>query len=744
MRANYKSIGILSIIIMLLSVLLSPAASVEVNENNTRAGNNNASSRQDDYIIYDIQPWDNLSVKPTTIYGMGIQFPYYYDILNVKLTLKVKPTPVNLSLSPAWDFSIVSPPTNTHYPDALNYSTHPYLYTGLNGTHYYRCFMGYQLPANFSSWKITNGTLNITNDVGPNATQAQTRVGDHIYNIYAVRNTTESEGSTWFTQPNRLFSNPLGSFELPPQPNGNNTIDFNISALEDWFNKADETLWMMVRSANETTSTVPSLSIFHSAEHPQQDTTPNLTISYIPYIEDLQFGWWLLDPEIHDPDPSKIWYTIVDMDEMIMTLDFNTFDEYLQNTIPDISGNMNVEFRFTTNKEVTFEQIELNTTLMKIDSDGDGAVDSVDKFPSDPTQWMDSDLDGFGDNKTGTNGDQFPYDSTQWVDFDSDGYGDNPDGNDPDIDPLDNDRNNPIKNTYDYIEYIKDDYYFSIEIPDVWTSTSTDDGKGAVDGVYYDYLAVFREQTSYTANARIDVKAVEDIDASNTDDYIMNLLQEIINYVNQRYNYSMYDSPTYGTDESDRRYGDVVLRYSENGEMVITKWRVIVSEYNEMYYVLSASVKEGRFNEYLYYFNYIFDKFEIQDEDDPVFMIICALIIVVVIITIIVGLAFKKQQETRTGTTKPDGITVHMPPPPSTPGRTAPPRRTQPIRPAQASYKTPTLYCRVCDGLGRCNECDGMGTIKSGFFGQNIINCPNCKGMGMCPSCKRIYYHSAK
>ena len=48
-----------------------------------------------------------------------------------------------------------------------------------------------------------------------------------------------------------------------------------------------------------------------------------------------------------------------------------------------------------------------------------------DAFPDDPTQWFDTDGDGYGDNASGTNGDRFPNNANQWSDTDGDGYGDN-------------------------------------------------------------------------------------------------------------------------------------------------------------------------------------------------------------------------------------------------------------------------------------------------------------------------------
>jgi len=111
------------------------------------------------------------------------------------------------------------------------------------------------------------------------------------------------------------------------------------------------------------------------------------------------------------------------------------------------------------------------------DGDNDGVDDIDDPFPIDPTQWEDSDGDGWGDNASGQNPDRCPNtngssyqdregcldtdgdgwsdpdqlgfgtwgvtsgadafvtDSTQWVDSDRDGYGDNASGNNPDLCP---------------------------------------------------------------------------------------------------------------------------------------------------------------------------------------------------------------------------------------------------------------------------------------------------------------------
>ena len=62
------------------------------------------------------------------------------------------------------------------------------------------------------------------------------------------------------------------------------------------------------------------------------------------------------------------------------------------------------------------------------DTDGDGYADQVDDLPFEPTQWNDLDGDGYGDNVQGVDYDRFKFDPTQQVDGDGDGYGDNPGG----------------------------------------------------------------------------------------------------------------------------------------------------------------------------------------------------------------------------------------------------------------------------------------------------------------------------
>ena len=99
----------------------------------------------------------------------------------------------------------------------------------------------------------------------------------------------------------------------------------------------------------------------------------------------------------------------------------------------------------------------LGSVLGCSDFDADGYADSIDVFPTEATQWLDVDGDGYGDNSEGFQGDgcveitgestedffgcpdadtdgwsdlndAFPLESSQHADADGDGYGDNSNG----------------------------------------------------------------------------------------------------------------------------------------------------------------------------------------------------------------------------------------------------------------------------------------------------------------------------
>jgi len=108
-----------------------------------------------------------------------------------------------------------------------------------------------------------------------------------------------------------------------------------------------------------------------------------------------------------------------------------------------------------------------------LDSDSDGFSDAQvdwtvedggDAFPTDTTQWRDTDGDGYGDNVLGNNPDLFPQNPNEWADTDGDGIGDNTDIDDdndlvPDVDDLNPNRdaavflNFSLFTVYEYMDY---------------------------------------------------------------------------------------------------------------------------------------------------------------------------------------------------------------------------------------------------------------------------------------------------
>ena len=77
-------------------------------------------------------------------------------------------------------------------------------------------------------------------------------------------------------------------------------------------------------------------------------------------------------------------------------------------------------------------------SLSQIDSDGDGVVDSLDAFPNDASETVDTDGDGIGNNADTDDdndnvedvNDAFPFDANESVDTDGDGIGNNADTDD--------------------------------------------------------------------------------------------------------------------------------------------------------------------------------------------------------------------------------------------------------------------------------------------------------------------------
>ena len=114
-----------------------------------------------------------------------------------------------------------------------------------------------------------------------------------------------------------------------------------------------------------------------------------------------------------------------------------------------------LKYKIRCFKFLSIALLVFSSSVFAIDTDGDGYDDSVDLFPADPLEWIDTDLDGIGNNSdpdidgdgllNGTDGgpdnnddgdlainlyDPLPRDPSEWLDTDNDGLGNNTDTDD--------------------------------------------------------------------------------------------------------------------------------------------------------------------------------------------------------------------------------------------------------------------------------------------------------------------------
>ena len=110
--------------------------------------------------------------------------------------------------------------------------------------------------------------------------------------------------------------------------------------------------------------------------------------------------------------------TDTDGDGMPDTLIGNYTGDLVEDTDDDNDG-------WNDTTEVSCGNDPLSNMSVPSDIDGDTVCDTMDAFPSDPSEWDDTDGDGIGDNS-----DAFPNDASESSDNDGDGIGDNADTDD--------------------------------------------------------------------------------------------------------------------------------------------------------------------------------------------------------------------------------------------------------------------------------------------------------------------------
>ena len=114
-----------------------------------------------------------------------------------------------------------------------------------------------------------------------------------------------------------------------------------------------------------------------------------------------------------------------------------------------------LKYKIRCFKFLSILSLVVSSAAFAVDTDGDGYDDSIDLFPADPTEWIDTDLDGIGNNSdpdidgdgllNGVDGgtdnnddgdlainiyDPLPKDPSEWLDTDNDGLGNNTDTDD--------------------------------------------------------------------------------------------------------------------------------------------------------------------------------------------------------------------------------------------------------------------------------------------------------------------------
>ena len=57
-----------------------------------------------------------------------------------------------------------------------------------------------------------------------------------------------------------------------------------------------------------------------------------------------------------------------------------------------------LKYKIRCFKFLSILTLVFSSTVFAIDTDGDGYDDAVDLFPTDPLEWIDTDLDGMGNN----------------------------------------------------------------------------------------------------------------------------------------------------------------------------------------------------------------------------------------------------------------------------------------------------------------------------------------------------------
>jgi alpha-tubulin suppressor-like RCC1 family protein len=148
---------------------------------------------------------------------------------------------------------------------------------------------------------------------------------------------------------------------------------------------------------------------------------------------------------------TKVPQSVVQIQESAFA-DNNLASVIFEGNRPEIyensfAGNQLIHIYYCSDEDWSNDSVQ-NLTPERYDGcdrDNDGYIDGIDAFPQNPSEWLDTDQDGIGDNEdtdADNDGflntqDAFPLIASEQYDFDMDGIGDNADADDDNDNVLD-------------------------------------------------------------------------------------------------------------------------------------------------------------------------------------------------------------------------------------------------------------------------------------------------------------------
>jgi hypothetical protein len=148
------------------------------------------------------------------------------------------------------------------------------------------------------------------------------------------------------------------------------------------------------------------------------DTTPPDSLSLKINNDDLETNTISVNLNMDAIDETSGLFQMSFSDNGILWSEWENYSKSKPYTLSYGNGLKTIFFRMKDKAgniaDPISSSIILNTSVTTLDIDGDGYSNDIDAFPNDPTQWLDSDGDNYGDNPNGTNPDAFPNDPTKW------------------------------------------------------------------------------------------------------------------------------------------------------------------------------------------------------------------------------------------------------------------------------------------------------------------------------------------